>query len=202
MKRDYANHGRSTDEELGMAIKFCDSLMNSYHNQIEELSGSALKVVRDIKDKLLGAKKGNIKEYKILLNAVMGFVIPRYERTRVVKIVRMVDGQHILTCLSCRYFEKHGRACRHMYKILNRSPSVRDVKIRWHLGYSHHYGHNEEITEHYIHLRDCFNYPGIHLLDSEVKDIRSRHTVGEGENSLDFFQNSLNKLRLRGEDNY
>ena len=58
-----------------MAIKFCDAMMCTYNNKLEELSGTAQKAVRDIQDKLLGAKKGNIKEYKIILDAVMTYVI-------------------------------------------------------------------------------------------------------------------------------
>ena len=56
-------------------------MLDTYNNELEELSGSMLKAVCNIKDKLLGAKLGNIKEYKILLNTVMTHVIPRYERT-------------------------------------------------------------------------------------------------------------------------
>ena len=96
----------------------------------------------------------------------------------------------------------HGRACPHMYKILRRSPSIRDVKIRWHVGYAHHYGKNVELNKHYIYLRDTFDLPGIPLVESEVTAIRLRHKVGEGEKPLKFFLNSFNKLRMRGECNY
>ena len=58
VKRDYSKNDQSTKEELEMAIKFCEAMMDTYHNQIKELSGSAQKAVCNIKDKLLGEKRG------------------------------------------------------------------------------------------------------------------------------------------------
>ena len=57
--------------------------------------------------------------------------------------------------------------------FLRRSHSIRDAKVRWHVGYAHHYRKNIELTKHYIHLCDMF--------DREVTAIHSWNNVGEGE---------------------
>ena len=78
-----------------------------------------IKTIRDVKSKLLGMKKGNLPEYRAIANEAIKYVVPRYERTHIVRNEIMPSGEKVLTCgnnkqgIPCR-FAKHGQACRHM----------------------------------------------------------------------------------------
>ena len=98
----------------------------------------------------------------------------------------MSNGEFVLVC-SCLFWKKHGRACRHMYAVLQRHPMVRDAKIRWHNGYDHEYGVNDASSVKYLELRDKFAYPGVPLTIEDVARIKESIKVGEGERPLDFF---------------
>ena len=82
-----------------------------------------------------------------------------------------------------------------MYAVLKRYPTVGDAKIRWHTGYAHNYGRNEQMSQRYSELRDKFVYPGIPVT-TEVRRIKESMHVGEGDKPLDFFTHILGKLRL------
>ena len=81
----------------------------------------------------------------------MKYIIPRFERTRVVKLVQMPDGTWVLVC-SCRLLKTRGHACRHVYKVLKRHPVLSDANVRWQNGYCQHYGRNDELTDAYMDL--------------------------------------------------
>ena len=145
---------------------------------------------------MLGRNKGNIPEYNSILLHVAMWVIPRFEHTRTVKIVTMTNGDDVLVC-SCPTWEKYGWACRHMYKVMERRPTVRDAKVRWQIEYAHDYGINKQTTRQYLHLRDNLAYPGVPIAE-EMHGIKNNTSIGYGEKPLEYFLNSLGKLRLRG----
>ena len=139
-----------------------------------------------MKDKLLGVKKGNIPQYRSLLDQAVKYVIPRFERTYQVTIETQPNGEQMLICrggnenaFRCHWC-KHGRACDHMYRLLERSPTKRDALPRWHIDYLHFYGRDDTITQHYIKLRDNVRMRGVPLTDPEVRHIKSLFPVGQG----------------------
>ena len=124
-------------------------------------------------------------------------MIPRYERTRVVQLMEFANDEWVLVC-SCPFWEKHGWACRHMYKVLGRKPTVCDAHVRWHIWYGHKYGRkNDATSKKYIKLRERYAFPGVPITH-ERNQIRSATSVGEGDKLLAYFTNSLNKIRLCG----
>ena len=58
------------------------------------------------------------------------------------------------------------------------------------------------MSVHFSKLRDKFNYPGIPLSDQDIARIELHNLVGEGDDDIGFFTNSLGKLRLRGKDTH
>ena len=86
--------------------------MDRFDRHSDALNQSERKVLREIKDKLLGSKKENTKEYKLILNKITRNVIPRFERTRALKIIKLPSGEYLLTCALCRYWKKQGRLSR------------------------------------------------------------------------------------------
>ena len=166
-----------------------------------------IKTIRDLKAKLLGTKKGNLPEYRAISNDAIKYVVPRYERTHIVKIETMTSGEKVLTCgndelgIPCR-FTKHGQACRHMYHLLERTPTIRDAVVRWHVSYAHYYGKNDEMTQHFIKLRDHLKIPGVPLIAREVFHILNILPTGEGTKKRGYFTRSLGKLQLCGSNTY
>ena len=84
-----------------------------------------------------------------------------------------------------------------MYKVMDRRPTVRDAKVRWQIEYAHDYGINKRTTRQYLHLRDNLAYPGVPIAE-EMHGIKNNISIGYGEKPLEYFLNSLGKLRLRG----
>ena len=118
------------------------------------------------------------------------------------------NGEQILKCrggqensFPCHWC-KHGRACEHMYRLLERSPTKRDALPRWHVDYLHFYGRDDIITQHYIKLRDTVRMQGVPLTEPEVCHIKSLLPVREGTQEKSFFTCSLDSLRLSGEETY
>ena len=196
VKRDYVNHDTSPEDDLELPIGVVDALLKEAEEAMVGVTPRERRAIRELKEKLVGRKKGNLPQYQMILFHVMMYVIPRFERTRVLKIVRMKDGEQVLVC-SCMMWEKYGIACRHMLAVVKRHPTVVDAKIRWHTGCANNYGRNEEMSMAYSELRDKFAYPGIPIT-SEVKRIKKSMHVGDGDKPLGFFTNSLGKLRVRG----
>ena len=135
-----------------------------------------------------------------MLTECMAYIIPRLERTRVVELIQLPDGTWVLVC-SCPTFKKRGHACRHMYKLLKRSPNVNDAHIRWQNHYSEDYGRNDELTNEYIKLRSI-DLRGIPLSSDDVNTIKSSMPVGCGEKDEDYFNRSHGKLCIRGSNTF
>jgi hypothetical protein len=134
----------------------------------------------------------------MLLLLAMKRVIPRFENTRRVQIKQVPSGEWVIFC-SCRMLVKYGHTCRHVYKILKRKPKFTDAKIRWSDGYAHHYGKNEQMSEHYIKMSAQYDkLGGIPITQDEVGTIDASMEIGHGDVSLEFFTSSLDKLKLRG----
>ena len=148
------------------------------------------KVLREIEEKYFGAGHGSLPEYKKIFLYAALHIIARFEQTRVVKIVGMSNGEFALVC-SCPLSKKYGRACRHMYAVMQRHPTVRDAKIRWHNGYAHEYSANDASSVKYLELRDKFTYPGVPLTVEDVARIEESIKVGEGERPLIFSKRHL-----------
>ena len=90
---------------------------------------------------------------------------------------------------------KHDCAYRHMYTVLQRRPTVREAKIRWHNGYAHEYGVIDSSLK-YFELQDKFAYPGVPITVEDVAWIKKSMKVGEGNRLLKFSEETLGKLRL------
>jgi hypothetical protein len=196
MKRDYKQYDTVSDEELEECAGVVEGLVATTAEMMEGVTPYEKKAIRELKEKLLGRKKGNIPEYNAILLHVAMWVIPRFEHTRTVNISRMTNGDVVLVC-SCPLWEKYGWACRHMYKVMERRPTVRDAKVRWQVGYANDYGINESTTSQYLHMRDNLAYPGVPIAE-DLRKIKTGTTVGYGERPLEYFTSSLGKLRLRG----
>ena len=69
--------------------------------------------------KFTGGKRG-LEEYKAILRNVMKYVIPRYERTRTVKIIAGNSPNEKIIVCDCWTMVKWGFACRHIYRIMKR----------------------------------------------------------------------------------
>ena len=78
-----------------------------------------------------------------------------------------------------------------MYAVLQRHPTARDAKIRWHNGYAYEYGVNDASSVKYLELRDKFTYPGVPLTVEDVARIEESIKVGEGERPLIFSKRHL-----------
>ena len=87
--------------------------------------------------------------------------------------------------------DEHGRACRHMYAVLQRHPTVRAAKIRWHNGYVHEYEANDASSVKYLELRDKLVYKGVPLTVKDVVWIKESMKIGEGEQPLNFTKRHL-----------
>ena len=88
--------------------------------------------------------------------------------------------------------EKYSRACRHMYAMLQRHPTISDAKIRLQNGYTHEYGVNDASSVKSLKLRDKFAHPGVPL---SVEDV-----AREGGQPLDFFKETLGKSSASGHE--
>ncbi|KAL7532371.1 hypothetical protein ACHAXR_004589 [Thalassiosira sp. AJA248-18] len=202
VKRDYDKYDTSPQEDLSLEYRVCQQLFDNVENHIVGVETLEQGALRKLREKLLGDHKGSMPEYRILLAEAMKYLIPRYEHTRIVKIIEAPSGDKVLTC-SCRGFRQMGYACRHMYALLRRYPSIRDAKIRWHMGYANNYGHDVDLTKHYINLRDKLSLPGILVTPEEIWTItRELYPVGYGDREITFFTCSMGRLKLRGRDNY
>ncbi len=76
------------------------------------------------------------------------YIIPRYERTRVVKVATNREGERHLVC-SCKGWERVGIPCRHVWSILKREGCIADVSVRHHKNYAYSYLKCSAFTEFY-----------------------------------------------------
>jgi hypothetical protein len=66
-------------------------------------------------------------------NEFKKYMIPKFARIRVVKIVKYND-EFYLVC-SCGYFDRFGLGCRHVYKIRGLPPMPEDSSVRYRIDY-------------------------------------------------------------------
>ena len=201
VKRKYYDHCTTPEEDLELPERVCSALFEKIDidNPSAPLKKKARKQLRDCKEALFSDTKKALDEYKVILKRVMKHVIPRYERTRTVRIVNgSCPGEKVMTC-DCKWFLKWGLACRHMYKVLGRHPKVQDAKVRWLIAYNYYYGRNEAVSKQLVKIRDECNLEGVPLSAEEWAEIDSRFAIGESDSvPLEYFTCSLGKLRLRG----
>ena len=203
VKRDYDKYDSTHQEDLDLPASVCQALSDQLDGHMKSVSKGDKKKIRELKEKLLGDKQGNLKEYGALLSEVMKYVIPRFERTRELKIISLPNGEFVLQC-SCPVFEKFGHACRDMYFLLKRKPTLSDAKVRWHVGYGYHYGRHHVMSQHYQHIRDNIEskMPGIYITKEEVESIKSLYCIGAGDKEEEYFTRSHGKIYLRGKQNF
>ena len=83
MKRNYDVHPTSLkDEDLGKAFDYCQHMLDVMLTQMEKSEYAAeKKSICELKEKLLGTKKGNIPQHRSIANEAVKYADPRYERT-------------------------------------------------------------------------------------------------------------------------
>jgi len=64
-----------------------------------ELNEAETKKLDMLKDRLVGNGTSVAAEYRTMLRESMKYIIPRFERTRVVKLVQMPEGTWVLCVL-------------------------------------------------------------------------------------------------------
>ncbi|EJK59564.1 hypothetical protein THAOC_20187 [Thalassiosira oceanica] len=169
-----SDSGHEVDLDLPRGV--CKKLFDEF--DVGEVSKSERRKMDKMKDKLLGVDKS-------------------------VKIVHLGGGEFCLVC-SCPVFRKFGHACSCVYALLDRKPSINDALVRWHSGFTHFYGRpglSQNISDHYLRMRDEVQMPGVILTSEEVVKLRGL-PIGEGNESLAFFQRSRGTFLLRGKDTY
>jgi len=114
----------------------------------------------------------------VLPNAGEDIVIPRFWRTRVVRIVE-VDEKAFLVC-SCNLHKRLGITCRHIYAILDRVPDSADVIVRWHKLFAFFYFEDSVFTQLY---RDAERDepPGTVLTEKELATLTGFEIATEEE---------------------
>jgi hypothetical protein len=185
IKKDYRHDKVYSPEEIEAAESECDDLFANASNQKKGVQ--------------FGSGKEAVEDFKRLLCAEIRRVVPRFERTTVVRVVDVPDSnanEKMLVCSRC--FQKTSYACRHIYKLVKRYPVLTDANIRWHKSYPQYYGVNQDMTKCLQDLRDKCDLPGVPITDEEFGAINEAYPVGHGGAPKDFFTRSLGKLRLRG----
>ena len=77
----------TVDGDLDKALEYSMNMLDTMCTQIEESEHRIeTKTLHELKDKLLGIGKGNLPQYRNLSNHAMMYVIPRWERTHIVRI--------------------------------------------------------------------------------------------------------------------
>ncbi len=197
VKRDYTKDDEKNN--MGIHVDKCNAFFNEHgtnSKEEEQLSEDDAKKLQQLRERMSGKGKLPTPEYKRMLTECMAYIIPRLERTRVVELKQLPDGTWVLVCC-CPTFKNRGHACRHMYKVLKRSPNINDAHIRWQNHYSEDYGRNDQLTNEYLKLRSI-NLLGIPLSSDDVNRIKSSMSVGCGEKDGDYFNRSHGKLCIRG----
>lgn len=102
VKCDYDKFDLDVDQDLGMSI---DEINAEFDKEEEnaakeaELNEAETKKLDMLKDRLVGNGTSVAAEYRTMLRESMKYIIPRFERTRVVKLVQMPEGTWVLCVL-------------------------------------------------------------------------------------------------------
>lgn len=128
--------------------------------------------------------------------------IPRFERTRVVKLVletsTHMPQQLVMKC-SCNLWQTHGYCCRHIYALLDRTPVETDAKIRWWNVYYHAYGQDgrESISAKLHFTRKHGTPSGVPLTFHDNQNLLQWPLPNTQEPVPDFFASTLHTIKLR-----
>ena len=204
VKRMYFEHPSTPDEELNLPHTICKILLDQMNEELQQnMSSKAKKELRESWEAKFSHGKKGLEQYKELLARIMRHVIPRFERTRTVKIVPGLNADEKIIICDCNMMIKWGLACRHIYRILKRHPTVKDAKVRWLVGYGYYYGRNDKLSKQLMMMRDECKVEGVPLSSTELTGITERFRQVENAFPLEYFERSLgNNLRLVGNDNY
>ncbi|CAB9497578.1 expressed unknown protein [Seminavis robusta] len=125
------------------------------------------------------------------------YVIPVFEKTRQVTVV-VSEGSKFLVC-SCGHWTGYSIACRHIYKVMERKPVETDAKIRNFKLYRMYVGDKtkQEMSERLERLRDHPSQKIGVLLTDDLPNHVSWKEVGKGDAPLEFFLETLDKIKLR-----
>ena len=199
VKRNYNAHPPTPEEDLHLAENELMSLIDKIIDSNDLCDPPPKKKSRKMRTDAQYREdvKAARSSYKVLLKERLRQVIPRFERTRT---VRVIDGQQpgekVLVC-DCNHFLKYGLACRHMYKVIGRNPKIQDALPRWLIAFIHYYGRNEEISSKFVQLNQHSEKRGIILSADEWSSVSNNHEIGNAsEMPIDYFDCSLGKLRL------
>ena len=113
VKRDYKEYDLTSEEDVDHYTARCQAILDNAKDCKVGAGKREKKIIDDIIKKRLGAKKGNIKQYQEIFLHVAGYVLARFEHTRVVKIVKMNNGDLAMVC-SCPVWEnmdEHAGTC-------------------------------------------------------------------------------------------
>lgn len=198
VKRMYFDHNTSPEEDLALPEQICNNLFEKIDVASEDLDlkPRARNKLEQEKEALFTGGKKALEEYKVLLSKIMQDVIPRFERTRVLRVVPVPGTDEFIIECDCNRFKKWGLACRHMYAILKRYPRLQDGKVRWLIGYGYYYGRNEILSKHLIKMRDECDLNGVPLSREEWNKIDREYK--QSNVPVEYFTRSLGKLCLRG----
>ena len=101
VKRDYANHTPTPEEDLEEFSMFCQCFLEAAEEPIEGYDNREKKTIREIVEKRLGTTGGGaLEQYQDIFLHIARHVIPRYERTRVVRLVEFMNDEWVLVCSS------------------------------------------------------------------------------------------------------
>lgn len=202
IKRDYSKFDDiCSPDDVAAVQREAEELFSSVSESIDsEKSLAGKKSFKRKRESLFGGGKESMDEFKTLLCKQIQYVVPKFERTTIVKVVDIPGSECNEKMLVCgRCFKKTGHACKHIYRLINRFPTLTDAHIRWHLSYAHYYGRNGEMSKHFQDLRDKVDLPGIPITEKELHSLNVAFSVGSGDREEDYFSRSLpGMLRLRG----
>ena len=96
VKRDYRVGFCADDSDLEEVSIYCENYLENVKELQVGVDSLEKKVLREIEEEYFGAGHGSLPEYKNIFLYVALHIIARFERTRVVKIVRMSNGEFVL----------------------------------------------------------------------------------------------------------
>ena len=104
MKRDYSIGFCADDSDLEELAIYCNDYLETIRELQVGVESLEKKALRELEETYLGAGHGSLSQYKKMFLYVALHIIARFERTHIVKIVCMSNGEWVLVC-SCPYWE-------------------------------------------------------------------------------------------------
>ncbi len=94
VKRNFKHNTPSVEEDLGNAEQYCQKILDVMIDQLANISDPIeKKTIKELNDKLLGMKKGNIPDYKKIAREAVKYIVPRYETIHVLNIETIEWGE-------------------------------------------------------------------------------------------------------------